>query len=166
MSNTSSFADFLNTYNPSPTEVAGLCIDLVGSWAGDMDMDEIYSELISNAKDTGAVDLMLYQLEGDPVYAENVALLILSSAWTYPELAASIRQSMERDEVDAAAGGLDRSLALADLYGMYLLARNDAKGREVAYRDETGAIQTHTVEREFPVSRLFDWVREQYAEMM
>ena len=165
MSDTTTFADFLNTYDPSAEEIAGLCIDVVSSWAGDKEMDEIYRELIGNAKDTAAVDLMLYQLEGDPVYAENVALLILSSAWNYPELAASIRQRMERDGADAD-GGLGRFLALADLYGMYLLARNNAHAREVAYRDETGAIQTHTVEREFPVGRLFDWVREQYAALM
>ena len=107
---------------------------------------------------------MLYQLEGDPEYAENVALLILSSAWNYPELAASIRQAAERGAGENA-GGFQRSLALADLYGMYLLARNNAQAAEVAYRDEAGAIKSHRVEGGFPTAKLFDWVRDQYAAM-
>ena len=135
------------------------------SWSGDKSSETIYSELIGNAKDTGAVDTMLYQLEGDPEYAENVALLILSSAWNYPELAAAINQLMTSPSAGADAS-LSRNLALADLYGMYLLARNNAQAREVAYRDDSGQIKTHVVDSEFPTAKLFDSVRDQYAALM
>lgn len=160
------FADFLNHYNPSPEKIASLCVDLVRSWSGDKDLDAIYQELLGNAKDTGAVDEMLYQLEGDPEYAENVALLILSSAWNYPELAGQINQLFTSGAADTADSSLDRNLALADLYGMYLLARNNAQAQEVAYRDADGKIKTHTVSSEFPVAKLFDSVRDQYAAML
>lgn len=166
MTATQTFADFLNAHQPTTATIANLCADLVSSWAGDKDVDTIYSELIGNAKDTGAVDMMLYQLEGDAEYAENVALLILSSAWNYPELAASIRELLASGEAEITGSSLDRRLALADLYGMYLLARNNAQAREVAYRDSSGRIKTHMVESEFPVARLFDAVREQYAAVM
>lgn len=160
------FADFLNHYSPSPEKIASLCVDLVRSWAGDKDLDDIYRDLLSNAKDTGAVDQMLYQLEGDPEYAENVALLVLSSAWNYPELAAQINTLITSGAADVTNGSLDRSLAVADLYGMYLLARNNAQGKEVAYRDTDGKIKSHAVSSEFPVAKLFESVRDQYAAML
>ncbi len=166
MTTAATFADFLNTYNLDHDKLASLCVDLVRSWAGDKDLDDIYSELIGNAKDTGAVDIMLYQLEGDPEYAENVALLILSSAWNYPELQDAIKQILESGEADVTSGSLDRNLALADLYGMYLLARHGAQAKEVAYRDADGKIKTHVVDSEFSVAKLFDSVREQYSSMM
>lgn len=165
MTTATTFADFLNTTEPDAATIANLCVDLVRSWAGDLDSDDIYRELISNAKDTGAVDLMLYQLEGDPEYAENVALLILSSAWNYPELAAAMQEIVQSGAAGAADSSLDRHLALANLYGMYLLARNNAQAKEVAYRDSSGAIKTHVVESEFPAARLFETVRDQYAAM-
>ena len=108
---------------------------------------------------------MLYQLEGDPEYAENVALLILSSAWNYPELAATINRLASSGAADVT-GSLDRNLALADLYGMYLLARHNAQAKEVAYRAADGKIKSHTVSSEFPVAKLFDSVRDQYAAML
>lgn len=160
------FSDFLNHYNPSPETIASLCVDLVRSWAGDKDLDDIYKDLLANAKDTGAVDQMLYQLEGDPEYAENVALLILSSAWNYPELAAQINNLLTSGAADVADSSLDRNLALADLYGMYLLARNNAQGKEVAYRDADGKIKSHAMSGEFPVAKLFESVRDQYAAML
>jgi hypothetical protein len=160
------FADFLNHYSPSPEKIAHLCVDLVRSWAGDKDLDDIYRDLLSNAKDTGAVDQMLYQLEGDPEYAENVALLILSSAWNYPELAAQINKLLTSGAADVTDSSLDRNLALADLYGMYLLARNNAQGKEVAYRDADGKIKSHAMSGEFPVAKLFESVRDQYAAML
>lgn len=160
------FADFLNAYNPSPETIAGLCVGLVRSWAGDKGLDAIYADLLSNAKDARGVDSMLYQLEGDPVYAENVALLILSSAWNYPELAAQINRLLTSGEADEAGSSLDRNLAIADLYGMYLLARNNAQAKEVAYRTADGTIKTHVVEQEFPAAKLFDSVRDQYAAML
>lgn len=160
------FADFLNHYNPSPEKVASLCVDLVRSWAGDKDLEAIYQDLIGNAKDPGAVDQMLYQLEGDPEYAESVALLILSSAWNYPELAAAINRLLASGEADVADSRLDHNLALADLYGMYLLARNNAQAKEVAYRAADGKIKTHVVEHEFPAAKLFESVRDQYASML
>jgi hypothetical protein len=160
------FADFLNTYNPSPEKVASLCVDLVRSWAGDKDVDAIYADLLGNAKDASAVDLMLYQLEGDPEYAENVALLILSSAWNYPELANAMDQLITSGAADVTDSSLDRNLALADLYGMYLLARNNAQAKEVAYRAADGTIKTHVVDKEFPAAKLFESVRDQYAAMM
>ena len=166
MDNQRSFSEFLNQYHPEPSLIANLCADLVSSWAGGKDADAIYSELIGNAKDTGAVDLMLYQLEGDPEYAENVALLILSSAWNYPELAATIEEILQSGEAGVADSGLGRRLALADLYGMYLLARNSAQASEVAYRDESGQIKVHQVQSEFPAARLFESVRDLYAAMM
>ncbi len=166
MSSAATFADFLNAYNPSPEKVASLCVDLVRSWAGGKDLDAIYADLLGNAKDTSAVDLMLYQLEGDPEYAENVALLILSSAWNYPQLADAMNQLLTSGAADVIDSSLDRNLALADLYGMYLLARNNAQAREVAYRDADGKIKTHSVDSEFPVAKLFDAVRDQYAAMM
>jgi hypothetical protein len=110
--------------------------------------------------------MMLYQLEGDPEYAENVALLILSSAWTYPELQEAIKQILESGEADITGSSLDHNLALADLYGMYLLARHGAFAREVAYRAADGKIKTQIVGDEFPVAKLFEAVRDQYAAMM
>lgn len=160
------FADFLKHYNPSSDQIASLSVDLVRSWAGNKDLDAIYQELLSNAKDSRAVDQMLYQLEGDPTYAENVALLILSSAWHYPELAAEINRLVVGSEADATGSSLDRSLALADLYGMFLLARNNAQASEVAYRDTDGQLKTHPVGSEFPVAKLFDFARDQYAAML
>jgi hypothetical protein len=160
------FADFLNHYNPTPQTIASVCVDLVRSWAGDKDLDAIYQDLLANAKDTGAVDQMLYQLEGDPEYAENVALLVLSSAWNYPELAGQINRLITSGAANVTDSSLDRSLALADLYGMYLLARNNAQGKEIAYRDADGKIKTHAVSSEFPVAKLFDSVRDQYAAML
>jgi hypothetical protein len=160
------FADFLNHYSPSPEKIASLCVDLVRSWAGDKALDDIYKDLLANAKDASAVDQMLYQLEGDPEYAENVALLILSSAWNYPELAAKINKLLTSGAADVADSGLDRNLALADLYGMYLLARNNAQGKEVAYRDADGKIKSHAMSGEFPVAKLFESVRDQYAAML
>ena len=160
------FADFLNHYSPSPEKIANLCVDLVRSWAGDKDLDDIYKDLLGNAQDSGAVDQMLYQLEGDPEYAENVALLILSSAWNYPELASQINQLLTSGAADVTDGSLDRNLALADLYGMYLLARNNAQGKEVAYRDTDGKIKSHAMSGEFPVAKLFESVRDQYAAML
>jgi hypothetical protein len=160
------FADFLSTHDLDHDKLAGLCVDLVRSWAGDKDLDDIYADLLGNAKDAGAVDLMLYQLEGDPAYAENVALLILSSAWNYPELQEAIKEILASGEADIQAGSLDRNLALADLYGMFLLARHGASAKEVAYRDEDGQIKSQVVDSEFPVARLFESVRDQYAAMM
>jgi hypothetical protein len=160
------FADFLNTYNPSPEIIAGICVDLVRSWANGKELDAIYADLLSNAKDAGAVDLMLYQLEGDPAYAENVALLILSSAWNYPELAAEINRLLTSGEASITDSSLDRSLALANLYGMYLLARNNAQAKEVAYRAADGTIKTHSAEQEFSAAKLFESVRDQYAAML
>jgi hypothetical protein len=160
------FADFLNHYSPRSEKIASLCVDLVRSWAGDKDLDDIYKDLLANAKDAGAVDQMLYQLEGDPEYAENVALLILSSAWNYPELAAQINKLLTSGTADVTDSSLDRNLALADLYGMYLLARNNAQGKEVAYRDADGKIKSHEVSGEFPVAKLFESVRDQYAAML
>ena len=55
---------------------------------------------------------------------------------------------------------------LADLYGMYLLARNNAQGKEVAYRDADGKIKSHAMSGEFPVAKLFESVRDQYAAML
>lgn len=166
MTTTATFADFLNANQPTADKIANLCVDLVSSWAGGKDADDIYGELIGNAKEPGAVDSMLYQLEGDPEYAENVALLILSSAWNYEELAAAIEESLQSGEADKVGASLGRRLALADLYGMYLLARNNAQASEVAYRDSSGQIKVHRVESAFPAARLFESVRDQYAAMM
>jgi hypothetical protein len=160
------FADFLNTHDLDHDKLASLCVDLVQSWAGGKDLDDIYADLIGNAKDSGAVDNMLYQLEGDPVYAEDVALLILSSAWHYPELQQAIRDILASGEADMTGSQLDHNLALADLYGMYILARNNAQANEVAYRAPDGTIKVHVVDSEFPVARLFDSVRDQYTAML
>ncbi len=62
--------------------------------------------------------------------------------------------------------GRARTLALADLYGMYLLARNNAQAKEVAYRDADGQIKSHVVGSEFPVAKLFDSVRDTIAAML
>jgi hypothetical protein len=160
------FADFLNSQNLDHDKLASLCVDLVQSWAGGKDLDDIYAELITNAKDAGAVDNMLYQLEGDPLYAEDVALLILSSAWHYPELQDAIREILASGAPNVQDSSLDHNLALADLYGMYILARNQAQAREVAYRAPDGTIKVHVVEGEFPVAKLFDSVRDMYATML
>lgn len=160
------FADFLKHYNPSADQIASLSVDLVRSWAGNKTLDAIYQELLTNAKDANAVDQMLYQLEGDPAYAENVALLILSSAWHYPELAAEINRLVAAGEANAAGSSQDRNLALADLYGMFLLARNNAQASEVAYRASDGQFKTYAAGSEFPVAKLFDFVRDQYGAML
>ena len=54
-----------------------------------------------------------------------------------------INELLTSGAADVTDSSLDRNLALADLYGMYLLARNNAQGKEVAYRDADGKIKTH-----------------------
>ena len=84
MTTSQPFAEFLNAQNASFDWIAWACMDYVAARAGDLKPDEMYGELIHKAKDTGGVDQMLYQLDGDRDYAEHSALLVLSAAWNDP----------------------------------------------------------------------------------
>lgn len=96
------------------------------SWAGGKDLDDMYHDLLRNAADSSSVDQVVYQLEGDPAYAENVALIVLSAAWNFPELQEEIQwlaeAAVESPHVVSSTG-----LAQTVLYGMYLMSTTAPK---------------------------------------
>ena len=162
MSNLSTLASSLNTHRADAALIAQVCVGLVRSWAGGKDLDDMYRGLLTTAADSSGVDQMVYQLEGDPGYAENAALIVLSAAWGYPELQDEIRN------LAAAARATPRAvssteLAQSVLYGMFLMARNGAQVKEVAYRNAHGDIEVQAVGSALSAASLFDSVRDQYA---
>lgn len=156
------FAEFLNAQNASFDSIARACMDYVAARAGDLKPDEMYGELIHKAKDTGGVDQMLYQLDGDRDYAEHSALLVLSAAWNDPAQVEAIKQL---DWSGAAVDLIDlHQLGIAVLYGMYLLARSGGSSlREVTYRQPDGRIVTAKMDTAISSATLFEAVRDQYA---
>jgi hypothetical protein len=152
----------LNTHHADPALIAQVCVGLVRSWAGGKDLDDMYRDLLRNAADSSSVDQIVYQLEGDPAYAENVALIVLSTAWNYPELQEEI-QWLAEAAVESPRTVTSTELAQTVLYGMYLMARHGAEIKQVAYRTPQGAIETKTVEQDMAAATLFDAVRDQYG---
>ena len=155
------FADYLNAQDIGFESIAQACMDYVMAYAGDLAPQEMYSELIHNAKDAGDVDQMLYQLEGDRQYAEHSALLVLSAAWNDP---AEIEAIKEMISSDAAAESVDlHELGVVVLYGMYLLARDGASSlREVTYRQADGQIVTAAMDTAISSVTLFEAMRNKY----
>jgi len=162
VSNPSTLASSLNAHHADAALVSQVCVGLVRSWAGGKDRDDMYRELLTNAADSDGVDQIIYQLEGDPDYAENVALIVLSAAWNYPELQEEIRD-LAKAAVASPRTVSSTELAQTVLYGMYLMARHGAEVKQIAYRTPQGAIQMQATAQEIPVAALFDAVREQYA---
>lgn len=162
MSNLSSLASSLNTYHADPALIAQVCVGLVRSWASGKDLDDMYRDLLRNAADSSSVDQIVYQLEGDPEYAENVGLIVLSAAWNYPELREEI-QDLAAAAVESPRTVPSTELAQTVLYGMYLMARHGAVVNQVAYRTPQGAIETRVAEQGVAAAALFDTVREQYG---
>jgi hypothetical protein len=152
----------LNTYHADPALIAQVCVGLVRSWASGKDLDDMYRDLLRNATDPARVDQIVYQLEGDPEYAENVALIVLSAAWNYAELQEEI-QWLAEAAVESPRTVSSTELAQTVLYGMYLMARHGAEVKQVAYRTPQGAIETKIVEQGVAAAALFDAVREQYG---
>ncbi|MBK8050156.1 MAG: hypothetical protein IPK16_25470 [Anaerolineales bacterium] len=165
MSSASSLVDYLNAHHPGADMVAQVCVNLVRSWSGGKDAQETYSELMQNAKDPAGVDQMLYQLEGDPAYADNVALIVISSAWGYSELESEIRQLVV-DAEQSPEQFPSSWVARAALYGMYLMARNGASADDIAFRNAQGKIEAHTFGRDVPASALFAAMRDQYEDAL
>lgn len=156
------FADYLNAQDIGFESIAQACIDYVMANAGDLAPEETYVELIHNAKDAGAVDQMLYQLEGDRQYAEHSALLVLSAAWNDPAEVETIKRIILKG---SAAGDTNfHNLGIAVLYGMYLLARSGVSSlREVTYRQPDGRIVTVTMDTPISSAMLFEAMRDQYG---
>ena len=162
MSNLSTLASSLNTHHADAALIAQVCVGLVRSWAGGKDLDDMYRDLLKNATDASKVDQIVYQLEGDPEYAENVALIVLSAAWNYPELQEEI-QDLATAAVESPRTVSSTELAQTALYGMYLMARHGAEIKQVAYRTPEGAIQMRAAEQGVAAAARFDAVRDQYA---
>ena len=105
------------------------------------------------------------QLGGDPAFAENAALIVLSAAWNYPELATAIKDLTAK--VAKTPQPVDqRELARTVLYGMYLMARDGAQVDEVSYRNSAGQFETVKIDREIPAALLFEAVRDQYGDSL
>lgn len=162
MSNLSSLASSLNSHRSDAALIAQVCVGLVRSWSSGKDLDDMYRDLLRNAADSSSVDQMVFQLEGDPEYAENVALIVLSAAWNYPELQEEI-QWLAEAAVESPRTVAATELAQTVLYGMYLMARHGAEVKQVAYRTPQGAIEVQTVDQGLAAASLFDTVREQYG---
>jgi hypothetical protein len=161
VSNSATIADFFSQQHATSATIGQVCIDLVRSWSGGKSTADMYRTLLENAKSPTDVDTMLYQLEGDPAYAENAALIVLSAAWNYPELAKEIEHLTAGATPGASAS--ERELGETVLYGMYLMAQAGAQVEEVSYRNAAGALETVKIGQEIPAARLFDTVRDQYG---
>jgi hypothetical protein len=162
VSGTDTIDGVLNAGDANAEMISQICIDLVQTWGRDMSTEDMYRDLLKNAKAPADVDTMLYQLEGDPTFAENAALIVLSAAWHYPQLMPEIKR-LAQEASAAQDSDTQRELALSVLYGMYLMARGGAKVEKVAYRDAKGQIKTHALDQTVPAGHLFDAVRDQYA---
>ena len=162
MSDNSTLAGSLNTQRADAALVAQVCVGLVRTWASGKDLDDMYRDLLTNAADPAKVDQLVYQLEGDPEYAENAALIVLSAAWNYPELQEEI-QYLAEAAVESPHVVASTTLAQTVLYGMYLMARHGAEVKQIAYRTPQGDIQMQTAAQGVAVAEIFDAVRDQYA---
>lgn len=165
MSTSITIAEFFTRQGASTATIAQVCVDLVGTWSGGMSTDAMYRTLLENARTPDDVDTLLYQLEGDPAYAENAALIVLSAAWQYPELASEI-EALAAEAEGAGDTAPLRELGEAVLYGMYLMARGGAQVDEVSYRTADGKLASVAIGQEIAAARLFDAVRDQYGETL
>ena len=162
MSENQTFADYLTNIQAQPEAIASACVAYVEEKTDGQSSSAMYSDLLQNAKDADAVDRMLYQLEGDPAYAEQSALIVLGAAWNQPEARDAIRALAENSSGDAADEDAN-ARAVTVLYGMYLLARDNVTLREVTYRNADGSLESVTVGAEITPARLFDDVRDLYG---
>ena len=162
MNSVSSLVDVLVTHNVDAALVAQVGVDLVRAWSGGMSNDEMYRDLMANARDAAGVDQLLYQLKGDTLYAENAALIVLSAAWNYPELETEIR-ALGAAAVASPRQTSNAQLANSILYGMYLMARAGAQIHEIAYADAQGQIHLRKFDGSVDAGDLFDAVRDQYG---
>lgn len=85
MSESHTFAEYLTNAQAEPEAIASACVAYVEAKTDGLSSGAMYSNLLQNAKDAAAVDRMLYQLDGDPAYVEQAALLVLSAAWNQPQ---------------------------------------------------------------------------------
>ena len=162
MSGSHTFAEYLTNAQAEPEAIASACVAYVEAKTDELSSGAMYSNLLQNAKDAAAVDRMLYQLDGDPAYVEQAALLVLSAAWNQPEERTHIRTLAPLTSGQGADEDSDER-AIAVLYGMYLLARDNVKLDEVTYRDAGGTLVSVAVGPEITPARLFDDVRDLYG---
>jgi hypothetical protein len=161
MMNTPLLADFMNDNQIATAAVARACVNLVDAQAGELGVSAMYAGLVGAARDVGAVDRMLYQLAGDPAYAEQGALLVLGAAWNYSDAVAPIQRLLLN--AAQATGEVDGDrLATSVLYGMYLLAREGRVLDHVTYRTPDGAVVTQPAGDGMTAAALFDAVRDLY----
>lgn len=165
MARVSVLVDVLVERQVDAATVLQVCVDLVGAHSGGMTSEEMYRDLMANAHDAANVDQMLFQLKGDTLYAENAALIVLSAAWNYPELETQIRD-LGADAITAPRSISNAQAANSILYGMYLMAREGAKIKQVAYSDQKGAIHLRTFDDTVDAAELFDNVRAQYGDRL
>lgn len=165
MARVSVLVDVLTERQVDAATVLQVCVDLVRAWADGLTSEEMYRDLMANAQDADNVDQMLFQLKGDTLYAENAALIVLSAAWNYPVLEAQIRD-LGADAIASPRSISNAQAANSILYGMYLMAREGAKIKQVAYADKEGAIHLRTFDDTVDAAELFDNVRAQYGESL
>lgn len=165
MARVSVLVDVLTERQVDAATVLQVCVDLVRAWAGGLTSEEMYRDLMANAQDADNVDQMLFQLKGDTLYAENAALIVLSAAWNYPALEAQIRD-LGADALAAPRSISNAQAANSILYGMYLMAREGAEIKQVAYADKQGAIHLRTFDDKVDAGELFDNVRSQYGDSL
>jgi hypothetical protein len=162
MTTSSTLADFLNDHGLDATAITRASVDFADYQAGNLGVNGMYNVLVTQARDAAGVDQMLYQLTGDPLYAEQAALIVLSAAWNH----AAAVEPLKRILLDAATSqteiGSDR-LATSVLYGMYRIARDSQMHlQEVTFRGPSGAIESRPIEGVLTAATLFDAVRDLY----
>ncbi|MGL4649719.1 MAG: hypothetical protein ACRC1H_09955 [Caldilineaceae bacterium] len=158
---TTSLADHINDSQYDAATITHACVNLVQSDSGLVGAQGIYAALVQNARDAAGVDQMLYQLSGDPAYAEQAALIVLSAAWNNPEAVEPIKQMLAA-AAEAHAPMSDSDLAATVLYGMYRIARGGAPLSEVTFRNAAGRIESTVLSETMPAAALFDALRDQY----
>ncbi len=162
MNENQTFAVYLTSIQAQPEAIASACVTYVEEKADRLSSSAMYSDLLRNAKDADAVDRMLYQLQGDPAYAEQAALIVLAAGWNQPEDREFIR-TLIPGTPGSGAGKDPNERAIAVLYGMYLLARDNVALHEVTYRHADGTLESVAVGPEITPARLFDDVRDLYG---
>lgn len=155
-------AHFLNSNAFDADTISRASIELVDTQSGGLGAGDLYADLVKHAKDVDAIDRMLYQLSGDPAYAEQAALIVLSAAWNYPEAVGPIQSLVYSAAGQTATIDADR-LATTVLYGMYVLARDRSMMlHDVTYRTPAGVIETQPATDGMTAAELFDAVRDLY----